>query len=100
MFQHTGLLTLIETAGLEQRQTISEGLTALVGVVPGLLSAEVRTDAGLQDGNADLMFTMTFTDRAAWQAYGSHPAHVEVKRTAIGPVLRSKVFLQSESEVD
>ncbi len=94
MLHHIGMLTLATQAGAAERDAIVQGLSDLVGVVPGLLSADVRADAGLKDGNADLLFTMAFGDEEAWRAYGDHPAHQAVVKDHIAPVLAAKAFLQ------
>lgn len=94
MLLHIGMLTLAEHAGALERDAIATALHDLVGVVPGLVTADVRTDAGLREGNADLIFTMTFEDEQAWRAYGDHPAHRAVIAEHIAPVLAVKSFLQ------
>lgn len=95
MFQHIGVLTLVESATDAQRQALAQGLRDLVGVVPGLTGAKVLTDAGVRDGNADVLFAMTFDSQESWAAYGAHPAHVAVVDDHVKPVLASKVFIQS-----
>ena len=94
MFQHIGVLTLTDEATAADRAAIESGLGSLVGRIDGLRSARVVFDAGIKEGNSDVLFVMTFDSRADWEAYGSHPAHVEVVSTVIGPVLASKTFLQ------
>ncbi|MFZ2174917.1 MAG: Dabb family protein [Rhodococcus sp. (in: high G+C Gram-positive bacteria)] len=96
MFRHVGLLTLNDEATTTNRNGIVEALRALPGQIPGLQKAEVSTDAGLTEGNADVMFTMTFDSQASWEAYRAHPAHVAVLTDHIKPVLASKTFVQIE----
>ena len=70
---------------------IKSGLEALVGVVPGLLTAEVGR--GLKpDAEYDLCLVSTFESAEALAAYRTHPEHVKVsdfvhtviaKRTAL-----------------
>lgn len=99
MFRHIGLLTLNDSATTTHRNGIAEALRALPGQIPGLERAEVGTDAGLTEGNADLMFTMTFDSRASWEAYRSHAAHVAVLTDHIKPVLASKTFVQIDENL-
>jgi len=94
MFQHIGVLTLQPTTTAEQKAALVDALEALVGVVPGLLSADARLDAGLREGNADVFFRMELESRAAWEGYSVHPAHVAVVTDHIKPVLVSKSFVQ------
>lgn len=95
MFQHIGVLTLVDTATDEQRTALAQSLRDLVGQVPGLEKANVVVDAEIRDGNADVLFAMTFDSQESWAAYGAHPAHVAVVEEHVKPVLASKVFIQT-----
>ena len=94
MFSHIGILTLKPTTSDEQVLGLAAALEALVGVVPGLLTATVERDARLREGNADLIFRMQFDEQSSWEGYSAHPAHVAVITDHIAPVLQSKTFLQ------
>lgn len=94
MFQHIGMLTLKDAATPADADHIEEGLLALLGVIPGLEGAEVARDAGLAEGNADLVFRMSFATVDDWKNYRVHPAHVAVITERIAPVLASKAFVQ------
>lgn len=63
-----------------QRDADAEGvrsrLEALNGVVPGLRSLTVGRDLGDTDGNWDLVLVSEHDDRAALEAYQSHPEHL------------------------
>ncbi len=96
MFQHIGMLTLAESATDADRAAIADGLNALPGQIDGLVSATVVLDAKVKADSADLLFVMTFETRAAWEAYGSHPAHVAVVQERIVPVLAAKTFVQAD----
>lgn len=96
MFQHIGALTLIDSATDADRSSIADALRALPGQIDGLIGARVVLDAGLREGNSDLLFCMDFDTRDSWEAYGSHPAHVAVIKGLIAPVLAWKTFVQVE----
>ncbi len=96
MFNHVGHLTLRSDVTVAQMEGIVSGLLSLPDQVPGLVGAEVVSDAGLSEGNATLRFAMTFTSQRDWEAYRTHPAHVAVIGTHIAPVLISKAFVQYE----
>ncbi|CAM3253597.1 Dabb family protein [Nocardioides dubius] len=98
MFNHVAHLTLLPDASHEQFEAIAEGLLALPPLIDGLVSAEVVRDAGLVAGNASLRFHLRFADRASWEGYKSHPAHVAVITERIAPVLADKVFVQYEDD--
>ena len=56
---------------------IRESLTALVGVIPGLIGMTVAPDLGLVDGHWDVVLVSDHDDNAALEAYQAHPAHKE-----------------------
>ena len=74
---------------------IKEGLEALVGVVPGLLSLRVITE-GLPSSNADLMLDSTLTDADALKGYAVHPAHVAVADGKVRPFTAQRTCLDFE----
>ncbi len=61
----------------ENALIIKQKLEALVGVIPGLLSAKV----GLNEngGEYDAALIAEFTDADALKAYDTHPEHVRVR---------------------
>lgn len=96
MITHIGVLTLVPTATEAHRRAITDGLSSLVGQIDGLQSLRFATDLGLRDGNADVIFQITFSSQQAWEAYGDHPAHKAVIAERIAPVLQAKAFVQTE----
>ena len=59
----------------QQGGEMKRRLEALVGVVPGLLRAEV----GVGFNGYDVALYTELEDRAALAVYGDHPAHCKVK---------------------
>jgi len=57
-------------------EIIRSVLEPLVGVIPGLLSMEVRP---CYQGGMDYCLYSTFESREALAAYAVHPAHLEAK---------------------
>jgi len=57
---------------------IAAALESLVGVVPGLVSAEVRR---VYNGDYDLALCTQLVDRAAAEGYRVHPAHLAAQKT-------------------
>jgi hypothetical protein len=55
-----------------------ERIGSLVGVVPGLLSAELSTDAGRTPGNWDVVLVSEHATVADIDAYQVHPEHLRV----------------------
>lgn len=94
MFTHVGMLTLVPEATESDRRSIVEGLSGLVGVIDGLTGVHAGYDLGLREGNADVVFFLTFDSQDAWLAYQDDEAHKAVIRDRILPVLASKSFVQ------
>ena len=63
---------------------IKSGLEGLLGVVPGLVAIEVRTE-GLPSSNADVLLDSTLESEAALAGYAVHPAHVKVADEKVRP---------------
>jgi len=61
----------------EQAHRISDDLMALRGVVPTILDIRVGPDV-VGGGNWDVALVADFADRAALDAYATHPDHLAV----------------------
>lgn len=92
--RHVVMLAFQPGVTAEERAGIVAALRLLPDQVPGLLGIDVRTDAGLAEGNAEIFFTMTFVDKRSWRDYPPHPAHVRLAEELIHPVLRTKTAVQ------
>lgn len=62
---------------LENAKLMKEKLEALVGVVDGLISAEVGIN--FTEGGYDVALYSVLEDRAALAVYQNHPAHLKVR---------------------
>lgn len=56
-------------------------LDSCKGCVPGMLEFEVGIRREGLEANMDVVLVSAFTDRAALDAYQSHPHHEEVKKS-------------------
>ena len=61
----------------ENALKIKEGLEALIGIVPGLLKAEVGI--GIPENGWDLCLYTEFDNKEHLTAYRDHPAHKKVQ---------------------
>ena len=80
MIRHVVMFTLTAASDAERAADISgmqERLSALVGVVPGLLSMSLKPDLGLLEDHWDVVLVSEHEDNAALEAYQAHPAHKE-----------------------
>ncbi len=83
MVKHIVIWKLKETANGQSKganaQAIKEKLEGLVGVVPGLLKAEVGFDFRGSGESADAGLYSEFESREAFEAFLTHPAHKQVQ---------------------
>jgi hypothetical protein len=80
MIRHIVQFTLASSDPEERREHaagIRQRITALVGVVPGMLTAEVGEDLGLVEGHRDVALVTEHESNAALEGYQAHPAHIE-----------------------
>lgn len=82
MVKHIVLWKLQNPNDRAVKEKIKTDIEALVGVVPGLISAEV----GFGFSGCDIALTAVVEDRAALSVYQNHPAHVKVKEYIAGVV--------------
>jgi hypothetical protein len=94
MFRHIVLLTLVDDADEGHRDAIVERLSALPGSIPEIRSYTIGTDAGVDQGNADLCVIADFDDREGYVVYRDHRDHRAVIDERITPVLRSRSAIQ------
>ncbi|WP_190394308.1 Dabb family protein [Nocardiopsis quinghaiensis] len=94
MIRHVLLLRWTAEATTAQREAALRGFHELSDSVPQIRSLAARPDAGLAEGNADLLVTMDFADADAWRAYQEHPAHRALIETVLRPILARRDAVQ------
>ncbi len=81
MVKHIVMWSFKEEVGAEERKEasvkIKEGLEGLVGVVPGLLKAEVVIDP-ISSSSHDLALISELDTPESLKAYATNPDHVKV----------------------
>jgi hypothetical protein len=96
MFRHVVTLRWVETATEADRRAVRDGLATLPAAIPEIRSYRVGTDAGLAEGNYDLVVVADFDDRAGYVVYRDHPVHQEVIARTIRPILDARAAVQHE----
>ena len=79
MIRHIVLFKIKEEFKTEIPQLVKNFYTML-GKVEGLLNLEAGADILGSGRSYDLALICTFADRAAFDAYQTHPAHMPVKK--------------------
>jgi hypothetical protein len=62
----------------EQKSRVVPAILALQGKIPGLIETLAGTNQSSKSPEYKLAGVMKFADKAAMDAYGDHPAHVEL----------------------
>ena len=62
-------------------------ITELQGMqIPGMSHLSVGSDAGLREGNLDLVIVVDLDDEAAYQVYDEDPEHNRIRRDLVAPI--------------
>ena len=86
MIHHLCLVTYKDPAAVTaaEQAKIDDAYLKLPSIVPGILSMKVGRDLAMLDGNAHYGIYATFESRAAFQAYSTHQAHMDIIFPALG----------------
>lgn len=96
MFRHVVMIKLTAEATEADRDAIVAGLEGLPAVIPEIRSYTIGADAGLAEGNFDLVVVGEFDDADGYQTYAQHPVHLDVITTRIKPFLAARAAVQHQ----
>ena len=94
MTRHVVIFTWSEAADAERRATSVDALPRLRHEVCGMQSRVVAEDAGLADGNGDVVLIADFADMEAFSRYAQDPAHLAVVAEHVRPWLAARSAVQ------
>ncbi|MFT7476173.1 MAG: hypothetical protein ACI81L_003121 [Verrucomicrobiales bacterium] len=94
MFRHVVMMQLSETTTDADAQVIIDTLVALPPLVPEIRSFSVGLDAGISEGNFDLVVVADFDDEAGYRAYGANADHQAIIVDLIKPALAKRSAVQ------
>ena len=94
MFRHVVLLRWMPEATADERFAVQTGLADLPARIPEIRNYEIGTDAGVNDGNFDLVVVADFDDVDGYLVYRDHPLHQAVIRERIQPILGDRAAIQ------
>ncbi len=95
-FRHVVALQLKSETAAEQRQMIVAALRELPGLIPTIRSYVVGQDAGINDGNHDLVVVADFDDADGYLVYRDHAEHQRVIHDHIAPHVAARAAVQHE----
>jgi hypothetical protein len=92
MIRNVVLVKLKAGAQPEQVERLSNELQGLQ--TPGLINLTVATNAGLREGNMDLVIVVDLEDEAAYKLYDEDPEHNRIRRDLVAPVVERMERIQ------
>ncbi len=95
-FRHVVMFRWAPDAPADKRTAAIDALHRLVDDVADLGSLTVGVDAGLAEGNADVVVVADFPSRDAYLAYAQDPRHTDVVVNHLRPIIAERVALQHE----
>lgn len=93
-FRHVVMFRWAADATAEQRIAAIDALDRLREEITDLGSLTVGVDAGLAEGNADVVVVADFPSQDAYLAYAADPRHQTVVQTYLRPIIAERVALQ------
>jgi hypothetical protein len=94
MIRHVVIFTWSSAADAQRREASVQALRRLEQEVGGMVSLVVAEDAGLADGNGDVVLMADFPDGAAFHRYARDPVHQAVVAEHVRPWLAARSALQ------
>ena len=94
MIRHVVIFTWSAAADAPRRAASVQALRRLQQDVGGMQSLVVAEDAGLSDGNGDVVLIADFADVEAYYRYAQDPVHLAVVAEHVRPWLAARSALQ------
>jgi Stress responsive A/B Barrel Domain len=94
MIRHVVIFTWAAAADAPRRAASVQALRRLRQDVGGMQSLVVAEDAGLADGNGDVVLIADFPDVEAFYRYAQDPVHLAVVAEHVRPWLAARSALQ------
>lgn len=95
MLRHTVLFRWKPEVTDEQVDEVERAVSELPGIIGGVRAYTFLRDARVTDGNFDACIVADFDDEAGFVHYRDHPAHLELIKTTILPLLDERAAVQT-----
>ncbi len=96
VFRHVVMFRWRKDSGPEEQAAAVAALQEFALAVADLGSVSVGRDAGLDEGNFDVVVVADFPDVASYRVYASDPRHLELIAIHISPRLDRRVAVQTD----
>ncbi len=94
MFRHVVMFRWRDGVDQSAVAAACAGLARLSGAVPQVRSLSFGADAGIREGNYDLVVIVDFEDADGYLVYVDHPAHVALIEDHLRPLLAERAAVQ------
>lgn len=92
--RHVAMLRWHDSTDVAVRTTIVAEICALPDHIPSIREYAVGVDAGINEGNYDVVIVADFDDIAGYIEYRDHPEHQRVIREHVVPNLAARAAVQ------
>ena len=96
MIRHVVMFRWHDDADPSAVERALEEVSRLPELIGTLRSFSVGRDAGISEGNFDLVVVADFDDRDGYRTYAQHPEHVRVGRDHLQPLAAERAAVQYE----
>jgi hypothetical protein len=96
MFRHVVMFRWTDESTPDDRERAIAGLRAFAEQVRDLGTARIGVDAGLDQGNFDVVVVADFADRATYLRYAADPRHLAMSKEHVAPILAVRAAVQTE----
>lgn len=94
MIRHVAVFRWVDGTTAAQIDAVRAGLDRMPAEVPSIRSYTHGPDLQLGEGRWDYAVVADFDDPVGYQAYVDHPAHDEVRREHIAPLIADRGHVQ------
>ena len=96
MFRHVAVFTWTPESTPEQRDAAVDGLRTWAEQCREYGTLTLGVDAGLAEGNADVVVVVDLPDRETYAGYAADDRHQALLRDLVRPILGSRCAVQHE----
>jgi hypothetical protein len=96
MFRHVVMFRWREDADPTAIAAACGALGELASAVPEVRSLSFGADAGVREGNYDMVVVVDFADIDGYRTYADHPAHLALIADHLRPLIDDRAAVQYE----
>jgi hypothetical protein len=94
MFRHVVMFRWREDADQAAVAAARVALSELASAIPDVRSLSFGADAGVREGNYDMVVVVDFEDVDGYRVYADHPAHLALISDHLLPLITERAAVQ------